>query len=395
MRTFRVIEGVYWIGAVDWNIRLFHGPAYTTHRGTTYNSYLIKDEKVAVVDTVYRPFTESFIENIKEYIDPTNIDYIVVNHTEPDHSGAFPELIKLAPNATVLCTAKGKEGLMEQYHGEYNVQVVKTGDKVSLGSKTLTFVEAPMLHWPDSMFTYVPEDALLLPNDAFGQHIATTGMFDDLVDEHQLMTEAAKYYANILTPFSKLVLKKLAEVQKMGIEIKTIAPSHGIIWRKDPGKIINAYAKWAEGEGENKVVIVFDTMWSSTEKMARAIIDGIKAGGVEAKLFQAHKTDRNDIIAELLTAKCLLVGSSTINNDYLPSLAAILEDLKGLKPRKKMGAAFGSYGWRGGAVKSITETLNAAGVEVMNEGLEAKYVPTPEKLEECYAWGQKIAERLA
>ncbi|MHB1126342.1 MAG: FprA family A-type flavoprotein [Bacillota bacterium] len=391
MKPVEIVKGIYWVGAVDWNIRYFHGPAYSTHRGTTYNAYLIVDEKVALVDTVYHPFSEVLIENISQIIDPAKIDYVVINHTEADHSGSFPDIMKLvSPETKVLCTQKGAEGLKAHFHGDWNLQVVKTGDSVSLGKKSLTFVEAPMLHWPDSMFTYVPEDALLLPNDAFGQHIATSFRFDDEVDINQVMDEAAKYYANILLPFSDLVLKKLQAVGQMGIDIKMIGPSHGIIWRKDPGRIIDAYARWASGETEKKAVIVYDTMWESTAKMARALLDGIAGQGVNVKLFRASVSDRNDIIKELINAKAVLVGSPTINNDILAALSAFLDDMKGLKPKNKIGLAFGSYGWGGGALKTIEERLSAAKIELFAPGLQYKWVPGEDDLAACYEMGKKI-----
>ncbi|MHB8170773.1 MAG: FprA family A-type flavoprotein [Thermincolia bacterium] len=396
MPITKIVEGIYWVGAVDWNIRYFHGPAYSTHRGTTYNAYFIKDQKTALVDTVYGPFTSELLENLKELVDLSKLDYLVINHIESDHSGAFPEIMKLAPQAKIYCTQKAAEGLQKLYQGgTWEFNVVKTGDTLSLGTKTLTFIEAPMLHWPDSMFTYVKEDAVLLPNDAFGQHIASSFRFDDEVDINEVMDEAAKYYANILLPFSPMVLKKLDEVTNMGIDIKIIGPSHGMIWRKDPGRIINAYLKWAKGESDSKVVMVYDTMWESTHKMAKALLEGIQSQGVGVKLFKMSVSDRNDIIKELITAKAIVVGSPTINNDILPNIAPLLEDLKGLKPRNKIGMAFGSYGWAGGAVKTIEERLKGAGVSLVEQsGLAFKWLPTEDELKQCYEAGQKLAAQV-
>ncbi len=394
MEPVQIVQGVYWVGAVDWNIRYFHGPAYSTHRGTTYNSYLIKDEKIALVDTVYGPFTGELLENLKSLIDPAKIDYLVINHVETDHSGAAPEIMKIAPQAKVICTQKGMEGLKAHYFGDWDFQIVKTGDQLSLGSRTLTFVEAPMLHWPDSMFSYMPEEALLMPNDAFGQHYASSHRFDDQVDLNEVMDEAAKYYANILLPFSDLVTRKLEEVSRMNINIKIIAPSHGIIWRQDPGRIVNAYSSWAKGETRTKAVIVYDTMWNSTEKMAKALLDGIAAEGVEVKLFKVSASDRNDIVKELLDAKAILVGSPTINNEFLPNISPLLDDLKGLKPKNKVGLAFGSFGWGGGAVKLIEERLQAAKVELLEHSQVLKWVPTAEGLRNCYEAGQRLARAI-
>ncbi len=395
-RPVNIADGIYWVGAIDWNIRSFHGPAFSTHRGTTYNAYLIVDEKTALVDTVYEPLQEELIANLKQIHDPVKIDYLVVNHTESDHAGAFPAIMALCPQAHVLCTQRAYESLRDHYPDlEFAYTIVKTGTSVSLGKRSLAFIEAPMLHWPDSMFTYVPEEALLLPNDAFGQHIATSVRFDDEVDRGLVMDEAAKYYANILMPFSNLITKKLAEIQQMNLDIKTIAPSHGIIWRRDPGSIIAAYARWAEGKGAAKAVIAYDTMWLATEKMARALMDGLVAGGCEVKLFKLSVSDRNDIIREILDARAVLVGSPTINNDILPVVSPLLDDLVGLKPKNKIGLAFGAYGWGGGAQKILEERLKAAKIELMTEpGPTVKWVPKDEDLHRCYELGREMAARI-
>lgn len=394
MPSVKLAEGVYWVGAVDWNIKYFHGPAYTTHRGTTYNAYLIMDDEITLVDTVYSPFSEDLIRHIRTVVDPAKINNIVINHGERDHSSSLPLIMKFAPNAKIYCTEKGKESLEKQYFGGWDYNVVKTGDELKIGKRTLSFIEAPMLHWPDSMFTYIKEDAILLPNDAFGQHIATNFRFDDEVDIDEVMDEAAKYYANILLPFSPLVLKKIEEVTNMGIDIKIIGPSHGIIWRKDPGRIINAYLKWAKGEAERKALVVYDTMWESTEKMAKAIMAGITSAGVTAKLFKMSVSDRNDIIKEMINAKAIIIGSPTINNDILPVLAPLLDDLKGLKPKGKVGMAFGSFGWGGGAAKTIDERLKAAGVQIIHDPVTIKWVPTPEELNNCFELGKVIAAKI-
>jgi len=386
-----VVKNVYWVGAVDWDIRHFHGFTYSTHRGTTYNAYLIVDDKVALVDSVYGPFAQEMMERIREIVAPEKIDYVVANHVETDHSGAIAEVLKYAPEARVVGTEKCKQGLFKHYFGEWNFQVVKTGDKIDLGERSLRFIEAPMLHWPDSMFTYIEEDGLLLPNDAFGQHLATSQRFDDEVDESVLMTEAAKYYANILWPFSSLVINKIEEIQRQELKINVIAPSHGIIWRSNPVKIVEAYLRWAKGEAKNKILIVYDTMWGSTGKMARAIIEGIKSVGVEATIYRIPFSDIGDILADLLEAKGILIGSSTINNDILPTVAPLLEDLKGLKPRGKIAAAFGSYGWGGGAVKSIEEMSRRAGMEVVFPGLTVNWVPNKEELQKCFNFGREFA----
>jgi anaerobic nitric oxide reductase flavorubredoxin len=394
MPQTKISENIYWVGAVDWNIRHFHGFTYSTHRGTTYNAYLITDKKTALIDSVYNPFAEDMIEKIREVINPSKIDYVVANHVETDHSGAIQEILKLAPKAKVIGTARCKEGLQKHYFGNWNFQVVKTGDEINLGERSLKFIEAPMLHWPDSMFTYIEKDALLLPNDAFGQHLATSKRFNDEVDEKILMEEAAKYYANILWPFSQLVIRKIEEVQKLGLKISMIAPSHGIIWRSNPMKIVEAYLKWAKGEAEKKVLVVYDTMWGSTEKMAKAIVNGISSEGVEAMVFRLPFSDRGDIIGELLGAKGILVGSSTINNGVLPTVAPFLEEMQGLRPRNKIAAAFGSYGWGGGAAKAIEESLEKASMEIVAPTLTVKWVPDKDEIQKCFEFGKEFAKKL-
>lgn len=394
MPAVEVVKGIQWVGAVDWNIRYFHGPAYSTHRGTTYNSYLILDEKKVLVDTVFGPFTEDLIANIREHVDPAGLDYIVVNHVESDHSGALPAIKALAPGARILCSPKAVDALKKHYFADWDFTVVKTGETLKIGKRTLKFVEAPMLHWPDSMFTYVVEDQVLMPNDAFGQHLASAFRFDDGVDAAVLMEEAAKYYANILYPFSSLVLKKIEELGPLGIAPAVIAPSHGVIWRKNPGAIVQAYQKWASGTAEKKAVVVYDTMWESTAKLARAMLDGLVDEGVEASLFKMSACDRSDVIKEILNAKAVLVGSSTINRDILPPISPFLDDLAGLKPKDKIGVAFGSHGWGGGAVKTIEERLTHAGIQMLREGYTVRWVPTDEELQAAREIGREVGRAV-
>jgi len=386
-------EGVNWVGVVDWNIRDFHG--YITSRGSTYNSYLISDEKIALVDTVKINFCNELIEHISELTSLEKIDYLIVNHVEMDHSSSLPVIAKLAKNAKIIASQRGKDALIEHYGADFNVvETVKTGDELKLGKRTLRFLEAPMLHWPDSMFTYIVEDKILMPNDAFGQHFASSGRFDDEVDKCALMEEAATYYANILMPFAPLITRKIQEVVQMGIPIEMIAPSHGIIWRKDPSKIINAYLDWSSGAAKQKAVVVFDTMWGSTDKMARAIADGITSGDVEVKLLKLRATDNTDVVTEILEAKAVVVGSPTLNNQMFPTVGSFLTYITGLKPKGKLWSFFGSYGWGGGAVKGMVETAKKAGFEVLEPGIEVKYVPDQEDLKKCFEFGQQIAVKI-
>jgi len=394
MKPLEIKKGIYSVGVVDWNVRNFHGHTYTTARGTTYNSYLIIDEKIAIVDTVLGSFAKEFIERIREVVGPEKIDYVIANHVETDHSGAMPELMRLCPKAKVYCTQKCKEGLYRNYYENWDFNIVKTGDTLKLGKRALTFIEAPMIHWPDSMFTYCREEELLMPNDAFGQHLATSGRFDDEVDGCALMDEAAKYYGNILWPLGSLILRKIEEIQKMNVPLKMIAPSHGVVWRKDPMKIINSYVKWAKNETKPKAVIVYETMWSATEKMARKIAEGIIETGLDVKIFDIAQSDSTEVIKEMLDAKGFLVGSSTHDNDMLTRIAGFLEFLKGLKPKSRIAAAFGSYGWSGGAVASIEKELKEGGVEIVQPGIGVKYMPDENELKNLYQFGKDFAAKV-
>jgi flavorubredoxin len=387
-------DGVSWVGVVDWNIRDFHD--YVTSCGTSYNAYLIQDEKTALVDTVNAAFCNELITHISELTSLEKIDCIIVNHVEMDHSSSLPIIAKLAKNAKIYATIRGKEELIKHYGTEFErTETVKSGDKISLGKKTLTFLEAPMLHWPDSMFTYIIEDKVLMPNDAFGQHLASSGHFDDEVDQEVLMKEAITYYSNILTPFAPLIAKKIQEVIDMKLPIDIIAPSHGIIWRKDPIKIINAYMNWATGKTvKPKVAIVFDTMWDSTNKMARAIGDGIASQGIEAKLFKLRCTENTDIVTEITDSKVVLVGSPTLNNGMFPSVGMFLTYITGLKPKGKRWGFFGSYGWGGGAVRGMIKMAKEAGFEVMEPSIELKWVPTEEEIKKCFDYGVQIAQKI-
>ncbi len=387
-------DGVYWVGFVDWNIKKFHGHEYSTHRGTTYNAYLIVDEKVALVDTVWGPYSQQLIENIKKIIDIKKIDYVIANHAETDHSGGLPELMKLIPDATVVVSEKGNESIFKHYHENWKFKVVKSGESISLGNNNLVFVAAPMLHWPDSMFTYLTGKNILMPNDAFGMHYASSGRFNDEVDMIEVYQEAIKFYANILTPFSDLVIRKIEEFKKLNIPVDIIAPSHGIIWRKDPLQIVNKYYEWATQKNDGSVVIIYDTMWNATDKMAKAISEGLEMEGVKFKLFNMAVSDRNDVLTEVFRTKGIIIGSPTLNNGLLPTIKPILEDLKGLKFKNKVGAAFGSYGWSGENLKLIEENFEKARIKKLQEGIKIKWQPTKEELEKCVEFGRNFAKGL-
>ena len=387
-------ENVYWVGVVDWGLRHFHGHELSTHRGSSYNSYLIKDRKTVLVDTVWTPFSQEFIEHLRQVVDPSTIDIVVANHSEPDHAGALPDLLRLCPNATVVVSKRGMDSFPGQYHGKWNFKPVGTGDRIDIGSCELVFVEAPMLHWPDSMFTYVTGKNILMPNDAFGQHYATTARFNDEVDQDELYYEALKYYANIIAPFSEQVLRKIDEVLALKLPVDIIAPSHGVLWRKDPLQIVTKYQEFARQTPQKQAVVLYDSMWEATRKMAQAVADGLLEKGVPAVLRHLAISDRNDVLTDIFQAKGLAFGSSTINRTILPSLLPILEDLKGLKFKNKVGCAFGSYGWSGECVKVIEERLAAAKVPLAASGVLAKWQPTADDLEKCRALGRQLADAV-
>jgi len=387
-------KGVYWVGAVDWPRKHFHGHELSTHRGSSYNSYLILDEKVVLVDTVLQSFQDELIRNISEIIDPAKIDIVVVNHCELDHSGALQAVIQHAPSATIVASTRGRESVEGHFHQSLNLKIVRTGDRIRIGENELVFIEAPMLHWPDSMFTYLTGRNILMPNDAFGQHYATAFRFNDQVDQQELYEEALKYYANILNPFSNAVAKKISELLALNLPIDTIAPSHGVIWRDDPLQIVRKYQEWAAQKPEPRAVILFDTMWNATRHMAEAIEDGLVESGVDCKLLYMPVTDRNDAIVDIFKAKALVIGSSTLNNGLLPPILTALADIKGLKFKNKIGAAFGSYGWSGEAVKLIEEHFQKCQIPVVGESLKVKWQPTKDDLDTCREYGRRIADAV-
>lgn len=390
---FTITPNVHWVGKIDWELRKFHGEEYSTHRGTSYNAYLVQDEKIALIETVWRPFAKEFVENLAKEIDLNKIDYVIANHAEMDHSGALPELMSRIPDKPVYCTANGVKSLKGHYHKDWNFQVVKTGDKLSLGKKDLVFIEAPMLHWPDTMMEYLTGDAILFSNDAFGQHIASEHMFNDRVVQSELFEEATKYYANILTPFSPLVTKKINEVIALNLPVNAICPSHGVIWRDNPLQIAQKYLQWAADYQENQITIIYDTMWDGTRTLAEMIAKGIKQQDdqVTVKLFNISRSDINDVVTEVFKSKMILLGSPTINKGILNAMAALLEMISGLKFKNKKAAAFGCYGWSGEGVKILNEHLVKAGFEVIGDGLKTMWQPGEEALAQAVAFGKEFA----
>lgn len=389
MVSVEIKPRIYWVGAIDWDVRDFHG--YSTPAGSTYNAYLLLDEKVVLFDTVKKRFAPELIKHISQIIDPAAIDYIVVNHVELDHSGALPEIVELVNPEKIICSPNGRKALVSHFHREdWPYEVVQTGSEISVGSRTIKFIETRMLHWPDSMFAYIEQDRLLISQDAFGQHWATSERFDDEVDQSELMYQSAKYYANILLPYSQLVQKLIAQVAESGLEIDMIAPDHGLIWRSDPKKIIDAWDRWSRQLTRQKAIVVYDTMWQSTEQMARAVADGINEEGVSVKVMNLAGVHRSDVVTELLDSRAIVVGSSTINNQMLPRVADLLCYLKGLRPASKIAAAFGSYGWSGEAARHINAAFEEMKFDIVDEGLRVQYVPGPDDLERCVELGRKV-----
>lgn len=393
MKVTEIKKGIYWVGAVDWNIRDFHG--YSTYKGSTYNAFLVIDDKVTLFDTVKKELKSDLLHHIRAIIDPSKIDYIIVNHVEMDHTGSLPEVMELVKPEKLICSSMGKKGLLQHFHREdWPYEIADPGQILKLGRRSVQFIETRMLHWPDSMFSYIPEEKLLFSNDSFGQHWATSERFDDEVDLSELMSHAAKYYANIFLLFSSLASKVLEKLKKLGIEIDMIAPDHGLIWRSHSEEILKAYEDWAHYKTRKKALVIYDTMWHSTESMAKAVADGIQEEGVSVKLMNLRLNHRSDIVAGALEARAMVFGSPTLNNGMLPRMADLLSYMKGLKPRNKIGAAFGSYGWSGEAVKLINKYMEEMKFEVIEPGIRVKYVPTHDNLKECLEMGKRIGSAV-
>ncbi len=394
MPAIEIKKDIHWIGAVDFNLRNFHGYSLA-RRGTTYNAFLIMDDEITLVDTVAAKFTSEMLHHIRQVVDPAKIDTIIVNHVEPDHSGALKTIVEEVQPKRIVCSPMGKQTMIEHYHQQdWPYEAVKTGGSITLGKRTVQFMETRMLHWPDSMFSYIPEDKLLFSSDAFGQNWASTERFDDEVDLQELLKEASHYYANIVLPFSNLVQKVLAKVADLGLDIDMIAPDHGLIWRSHPDKILSAYDAFSRQVPKRKAVIVYDTMWHSTEKMANALTEALVERGVSVKPMSLKAFHHSDVMAEVIDAAAVLVGSPTHNNSMMPLVADVLTYMKGLKPVKKVAAAFGSYGWSGEAVKHVTEKLAEMKFDIVEPGVRSKFVPGHDKLAECKQLGYAVADAI-
>ncbi|MEN6374610.1 MAG: FprA family A-type flavoprotein [Smithella sp.] len=390
--AIKISDHVYWVGAIDWAIRDFHG--YKTPHGSTYNAYLIMADNITLIDTVKAPFKDEMLARIKSVVDPSQIKYIISNHSEMDHSGCLAEVIDQVKPEKVFASALGIKTLKEIFHDQHEIVSVKEAESLSLGNMELNFMETRMIHWPDSMFSYLAQDKVLFSQDAFGMHLATLERFNDEIPQATLEYEAATYYANIVLPYSPIVLKALEKVMAKGWEIKMFAPDHGPVWRKDLGRIIELYQKWAAQKPTAKAVVVYATMWHSTEKMARAISEALAGEGIKVKLMPINEVHRSDVVYEVLDAGALIVGSSTLNNNILPPMADVMTYLKGLKPANLIGAAFGSYGWSGESMRHLEEMLKEMKVEIAAEGVLSKHVPDEAVLVKCQEMGKTIAARL-
>jgi len=392
MQAVKLTEKVYWVGAIDWGLRDFHG--YATSRGTTYNAYLILADKVTLVDTVKAPFKSEMMARIASIVEPEKIDYIISNHAEMDHTGALPEVIKAVKPEKVFASKKGVEAINAHFHFDAMLTPIEDVQELSLGNMNITFYETRMLHWPDSMFSFLQEEGILFSQDGFGMHLASSERFDDELDEYLLRHETAKYYANILTPYSALIGKLIDKLSKLNLSIKMVAPDHGPVWRKGISKVVAWYSEWAEQAPTKKAVIFYDTMWQSTARMASTIADGVASTGAYAKVMPLHGSHRSDVATELLEAGAVVVGSPTINNQMFPTVADVLTYIKGLKFKNLIGSAFGSYGWSGEAVNLVQDQLTDMKVDIASESLNIKYVPREEDLQKCLEMGKTLGEKL-
>lgn len=392
MGPVQIADGVFWVGAIDLALRDFHG--FETPRGTTYNSYLVVDETVALIDTVKAPFADLMLAQISRIVDPADIELVVANHVEMDHSSGLPAVLARTRSARLVASGKGAEGLEKHYQRGWAIDVVRTGEEIDLGKRRLRFIEAPMVHWPDSMFTYLEEDRVLFSSDAFGQHFASVERFDDQVwDDPDLMVTARDYFANIVLPYSPQVIKAVATIGEQGVDPAIIAPSHGVSWRAHITDILGAYDDWCHGRAEARVLVVYDTMWGSTQQMAEAIAQGVAAGGIHVSVRRLGADPLATIVGEMMMSRAVLVGGPTQNAGMYPRVGGFLTYLKGLRPKGKLWGAFGSYGWAAVGQRAMREVLQSMDGETLEE-VAVRWVPTPDELGRCFALGREVADRV-
>jgi flavorubredoxin len=395
MKPVQLKEGIYWVGAVDWAVRDFHG--YITPRGSTYNNYLVLDEEPTLLDGVKAGFEALSLANIRALIEPSRIRHLVVNHVEPDHSGGLPAILSACPQATVYCSKKGQEGLQRFFDTSgWRIETVKTGDTLKIGKRTLLFIETPMIHWPDSMMTFIQPDGVLVSQDGFGQHLASSQRFDDefvaCASQAELEDAVWDYYANILMPFGTLIKRKIKELKDMGLEIQMIAPDHGVVWRSQPQKVLKMYLDMASGWAEERVLIIYDTMWGATGKLTQAIAQGARDQGMDVRVLKLRATPVSVAVKEFWRARATLLGSPTLNNTVFPHVGELLYYLKGLRPKDRLVGAFGTFGWAGGATKEILQGFRDMGLEVFPDALQVRYLAKEKELQEAYAFGARFAQ---
>lgn len=390
-----VAGNVNWIGYIDWELRQFHGDDYAIQHGSSQNAYVIEEDKTVLVDTVWAPHKEEYLDNLAKELDLGSVDAVIANHGEPDHSSGLPDLMMRLPEGTpVYCTQNCVKSLTGQYGNRgWNFQVVKTGDRLDIGNgKELLFIEMRMLHWPDSMATYLTGDNVLFSMDAFGQHYAVEELFNDKSDQGILLGEAMKYYANILNPFSPLVKAKLKEIASLDLPIDMIAPSHGAIWREDPQQIVELYAEWADNFQEDQVTVVYDTMWGGTEKLAHELSLALSEASPETrvKVFNISRTDKNTIATEIFRSKAIAVGSPTVGQDILSGMTGFLAFIRQLKFKNKKAGVFGTYGWSGESVAVLTRLLTECGFDVVGNPVKVNWYPHQEALDALPALAASI-----
>lgn len=391
----KLTDRVTWVGKVDWELKHFHGEELSTHRGSSYNSYLIRDQKTVLIDTVWGPYDHEFVARLQEVVDLNDIDYIVMNHNENDHSGALPALMQQIPSTPIYCTKKGEAILRGLYHQDWHFVNVRTGDTLPIGDNTLTFVEAPMCHWPDTMVTYADKEQILFSNDVFGQHYASESLFEEDEALADIFREAEKYYANILNIYNPMVARKVKEIVAMNLPLRMIAPSHGVVWTDHRQQVINKYLQWSADYQERQVTVIYDTMWQSTRHMAQAIAEGIQEQDptMRVVLMNAAHDDKNDILLEVFRSCAVLVGSPTVNMGMTYAIAGIIEMMHGMKFRGKKAAAFGSTGWGGGAEKRIQQRLEEAGFTIVLPAAKQLWAPDSQAENSWRAWGKTFIQQ--
>ena len=390
LKAVQLAPHIWHVGATDWNVRNFHG--YLTNRGSTYNAFLILDEKITLIDAVKAPFADELLARIASVVDPEKIDYVISNHSEPDHTGALPRILEAVKPEKLFASVAGAKTLKAYY--DIDALPVKTGDTLELGAGKLAFVDTKMLHWPDSMISYYDADKALFSQDAFGMHLAGSKVWADEYDGSILEQEARKYFANILNFQAPKVISLLDSLPDLNLDIEFVFPDHGPSWRGDWSWIADLYRDCAEQKPRKHALVAYSTMWNSTRILADAIADGIRSRDVEVVVADLAVNDRSAIMTEVAASGIVAFGAPTMNNRMYPAMADVLCYVRGLRPQNKLGFAFGSCGWSGEGAKQIAAELEAMGMEQIVEPLQVRYMPTPEELEKARAAGVTLADAL-